>query len=202
MVFGRLSDTLIGKLFLFKIFSTAIGDFNTDNVPSSGFDNYLIYTIWIISTFFNFVVLLNAVIAIISDIFDQVYENMNKNLLKELVTLMAESELLISRKRLFKNKKYIIIIQKETGELESANAESKIAIIRSHMGKLMKSQDRVLFDIERDLKHYVDKKINIKGEEIEHSTDKKLASVTVQLNNLDLNLKQYQDLWQKVSLLS
>lgn len=84
------------------------------------------------------IVLLNALIAIISDIFDKVYESMDSNLMKELVILMVESELLISRKGLFKKKKYVILMSRETGETGQVDVDSKLGVVRHHMAKQVK----------------------------------------------------------------
>ena len=204
LILSRMnSPAFIGKDGIWEAikysYRAGIGDFNTADVPTSGIDNILIYSIWMLSTFINLIVLLNAVIAIISDIFDKVYENMNKNLLKELVVLMAESELLISRKGLFKDKKYIVIIERETGETGKAENDTKIGIIKHHMSRQIKTQDGLIEKIENNIQNSLYKKIMLRSEEIEVSTEKKLELVNHQLESLDLNLKHYQDLMQKIS---
>ena len=118
----------------------------------------MVFSVWVVSTFINLLVILNAVIAVVSDIFDQVYENMNQNLLKELVILMAESELLISRKSLFKQKKYIVLIEKERGDGHQGGHESKIAVIKDFMELQLKKQGRLLEKMERNLGSYIDRK--------------------------------------------
>ena len=197
------SPAFIGKDGIWEAMSysyrTGIGDFNTDDIPTSGIDNLLIYSIWMLSIFINLIVLLNAVIAIISDIFEQVYENMNKNLLKELLFLMAESELLISWKRLFKDKKYIIIIERETGETGKAENNTKIGIIKHYMNKLVKTQDDILENIENNIYNSLHNKIMLRSEKIEVSTEKRLELVNHQLESLDLNLKRCQDFMRKIS---
>lgn len=154
------------------------------------------------------IIILNAVIAIVSDIFDQVYENMNKNLLKELVILMAESELLISRKSLFKSKKYILLVEIEKGDAQVATSETKIGVIKDFMDGQIKKQHRIIQKMERNLQTFIDRKrkswdflwviVTIKSEELENFTEKRLDTVNQQLEILDLHHKGYQDLYQRV----
>ena len=121
-------------------YRTGLADFNTEEFPKNGFDT-LIFIIWILSTFLILIVLLNMLIAIISDIFDKVYENMQNHLLKELVVLMVESEVFISRLKLFKNQRYIIMINKVTGNQSYVDAESKLQVIKISMDKTVDEQN-------------------------------------------------------------
>ena len=83
-------------------------------------------------------------IALVNDIFDKIHENINNNLLKEFVVLMVESELLISRAKLFENKKYIIVVSKEKGNESAVDADSKLGVIKSNMDKKITEQGEVL----------------------------------------------------------
>ena len=122
------SPRFSGENFWFGIkdsYRTGIDDFRTDNYESNR-DEILVRVIWPMNTFLIFIVLLNMLIAIINHTFERVHESIFNNLLKELSILMVETELLVSRERLFSNKKYLIIIEKETGET------SKVDLIVSY----------------------------------------------------------------------
>ena len=129
-----------------------LGAFNTGVIPTSTDYNILIYFIWLLCTFMVFIVMLNMLIALIGGIFDKIHEKMNNNLLKELVVLMVESELLISRSKLFEeNKKYIIVVKKEKGEVGSVGADSKLGIIKMKMGKKISEQRNMVERITKNL---------------------------------------------------
>ena len=57
---------------------------------------------------------------------------------------MVESELLISRAKLFENKKYIIVVSKEKGNESAVDADSKLGVIKSNMDKKITEQGEVL----------------------------------------------------------
>ena len=83
-------------------------------------------------------------IALVSDIFDKIHENINNNLLKELAVVMVESEFLISRARLFYGKKYIIVVRKEKGSESNIDADSKLGVIKLNMDNKIKDQSKIL----------------------------------------------------------
>lgn len=125
------------------LYRTVVGAFNTSVIPATGY-NIEIYIIWLICTFLIFIVMLNMLIALVNDIFDKIHENINNNLLKEFVVLMVESELLISRAKLFENKKYIIVVSKEKGNESKVDADSKLGVIKANMDKKVAEQENVL----------------------------------------------------------
>ena len=57
---------------------------------------------------------------------------------------MVESELLISRSKLFENKKYIIVVSKEKGNESAVDADSKLGVIKNNMDKKITEQGEVL----------------------------------------------------------
>ena len=57
---------------------------------------------------------------------------------------MVESELLISRAKLFENKKYIIVVSKEKGNESKVDADSKLGVIKANMDKKVAEQENVL----------------------------------------------------------
>lgn len=122
---GKLSDSLI------YTWAGGLGDFSFD-----GF-NYdyevMIYILWVIFTVMTTLILLNLLIAIMGDTFDRVQETYAANTSKELCTLMVENEIFVRRGFLFKNQKYIIVIQEERAEEGEESWEGKMKSIRKFM---------------------------------------------------------------------
>lgn len=172
-------------------YRTGIGDFSTDKFATNR-DEILIWIVWVLSTFLILIVLLNMIIAIISDIFEKVHENIQNNLLKELVILMVETELLLSRKTLFKNKKYLIIIEKEKGETSKIDAESKLAILKLNMMKKVSEQKVILENLNREFELHVETELETRGLELETATNKELAK-------LDEKIEQFEHLIGELS---
>jgi transient receptor potential cation channel subfamily V protein 6 len=128
------------------------GDFDTDNFDFR--DEILAYIIWIFATLLVMLILLNLLIAIISDTFEKVMENIENNLLKEIVQIMVENEYLISRKRLFKNVKYLIVISEEKAESGKMSFKGKLEYLKVFMEKERTKQSKALETIEHELKEY------------------------------------------------
>ena len=89
-------------------YGQGMGDFSTDGYDIR--DELLIYIIWFIHTLVTMLILLNLLIAIMGDTFDQVQETSDQNILKDLAGIMVENEILLNRNLVFKNQKYIIVI--------------------------------------------------------------------------------------------
>jgi hypothetical protein len=135
-------------------------------------------------------------IAIISDIFEKVHENISNNLLKELAVLMVETELLISRKRLFKNKKYLIIIAQEKGETSRVDAESKLMILKQYMFKKVNEQEKRLKEISVDFEKFLEEETESKL--VGMSTDKSLASLSEKLDEFERIANDCKEMCEKV----
>ena len=72
-------------------------------------------------------------------------------MLQELTVLMVESELLISRSKLFYGKKYIIVVTKEKPEYIATDITSQLGMMKSNMNKKFKEHTRVLMEITENL---------------------------------------------------
>lgn len=103
------------------------------------------------------IVFLNLLIALISDIFDKIHENMNNNLLKELTEIMVETELMISRDILFKHNKYIIILEKQKGSITQNDIESKLAVIKQNLDLQVANQNEMTDKITKNLENHITK---------------------------------------------
>ena len=82
---------------LANIWVLSFGDFNTE-----GFDNWQ-WALFVIATIFLPLMLLNLLIAIVSDTFDRVYQNRVASDYKELAKLVLEQEYLMFWKRSYLN---------------------------------------------------------------------------------------------------
>lgn len=88
-------------------YKTSLGQFEI-----SSFDHFyggpIAYAFWLMSTVLTTIVLLNMVVAVMGDTFGKLQEDSESSAIKEVVEIMAENEILINRKMLFGNNKYII----------------------------------------------------------------------------------------------
>ena len=171
-----------GENFWYSIidsYKTAIGDFSTDDYESNR-DETLVWIIWLMNTFLIFIVLLNMIIAIISDTFEKVHESKNNNLLKELSILMVESELLVLHKNHFKNKKYMIIIEK-IKDSNHVDHESKLRTIRLNMIKKVKEQKELLDSLYDELKKFSESELEKSLKEDELAINKEYENISRRL---------------------
>jgi len=60
----------------------AMGEFNTDGFVNT--DKYYLYALWFMNVIMTLIVLLNLLIAIMSDTFDRIRESLDNNMYKEL----------------------------------------------------------------------------------------------------------------------
>ena len=96
--------------------------------------------------------LLNFLVAIMGDTFSRVKQTQELTTLQELTQMIQENEFLFSRKRTFRDAKYIIIIEPERAEDPSlSNWEGDVNELKSyieessetHLEELQKLQVRV-----------------------------------------------------------
>jgi len=103
----------IWEAFIYAV-RTGLGDFNVDGFGTS--DELLIWIIFFINTIIVVIIVLNLVIAIMGDTFGKVQETQEATKLQEFASIIRENEFLISRTRLFKHCKYIIVIAPNKSE--------------------------------------------------------------------------------------
>ena len=87
----------------------ALGDFESGDFMT-GYNKTSSITMFIIATFFILVVFMNMLIAIMGDTFGRVQETAEQNGFNERVTLIADHVFLIDIEKMFKGKKYIMIV--------------------------------------------------------------------------------------------
>ena len=74
----------------------ALGEFNTENFKFEG-EDYLIWFIFICTTFITQITFLNMLIAIMGDTFDRVSEVKQQSALKEKISILADYVIVVSR---------------------------------------------------------------------------------------------------------
>lgn len=131
-------------------------------------------------------ILLNLLIAIMGDTFDRVQETYAANTSKELCTLMVENEVFVRRGFIFKNQKYIIVINEEKAEEGEESWEGKMKSIRKFMEATVGVQDRALEDSLEE----IEKKARIRMIEstarVEESVFRRVDMIEKKLNALEV----------------
>ena len=153
------------RAFLYS-YNIAMGEFNTDSFEDVD-DEHLLYTLWFMNTMITLIIFLNLLIAIMGDTFDRVQETAENNKLKELASIMIENELLINRKSLFGDSKYIIIIQEEKAEESLESWEGRLQHLKKYMYNVVESQNKLLKSIEKKIMEEVKEKTEKRGKELE-----------------------------------
>ena len=90
--------------FLYS-YQQALGGFDVSAYERE--DKHLLYFIWFFNTMILFIILLNMIVAVMGDTFDKVQETAVNNILKEIVSIMYENELLFNRNIFPNDSKYI-----------------------------------------------------------------------------------------------
>lgn len=90
--------------FLYS-YQQALGGFDVGAYDRE--DKSLLYFIWFFNTMVLFIILLNMIVAVMGDTFDKVQETAVNSVLKEIVSIMYENELLFNRSIFAKDSKYI-----------------------------------------------------------------------------------------------
>lgn len=125
------------------------------NTSTSGFatkDEEVLWVIYVVNLIIVPVMLLNFVVAIMGDTFAKVKQSQEFRTLQEITQMMQENQFLFSRKRAYKNAKYILVIEPERAEdpglssWEGEVNELKTSIetaSQTHMEELQILQERV-----------------------------------------------------------
>lgn len=125
------------------------------NTSTSGFatkDEEVLWIIYVVNLIIVPVMLLNFVVAIMGDTFAKVKQSQEFRTLQEITQMMQENQFLFSRKRAYKNAKYILVIEPERAEdpgLSSWEGEVnqlKLLIEQAteiHSGEIQRLQDKI-----------------------------------------------------------
>jgi glucan-binding YG repeat protein len=179
-------------------YKAGLGEFDLDNFKANK-DETILYFLWIAATFLILIVFLNLLIAIISDIFDKVHENISKNLLKELVFFMVESEFLINRKSIFKKCKYIILVNKEKGNTGEFDADSKLTVIRHAVDKQVQKHKNEVDKIQSRFSQNIHENITGRVEALESSSSKHLNLLEDKIEETEMLHGQLQSILEALN---
>ena len=201
-IIARIDDTgFAGESFWYAItysYLNALGAFELDDYQDDWWGVYT-HIIWILSVFMIFLVLLNMLIAIISDIFEKVHEKSQNNLLKELTLLMLDTNWIFRLVPFFKNNKYIFVFTKEQGEREQGDESSRIAQMKKYMEKIiMKDEYSQGLD---SINEYVDQKMEQRGLTLEANANIRFASLREKLEDHEEKLKIHSEIFKELRLI-
>ena len=183
---GNLAGNTVFDAFIFS-YKMGLGDFDTDGFDTV--DEEVLWIIFFINTLIILIVLLNLVIAIMGDTFDRVQETQEKSLLKELSQMIRENEFLLSRKRVFKRSKYVIVIEPEKAEGEGKGTwEGKLNQLKtfieesseahiSHLKKLQESIENITVSALDEKVRPIEDKINHKLSQCDQRLEKVMNMV-------------------------
>ena len=127
---GNFAGEEITDGFIFS-YRMILGDFQVSGFSTK--DEEILWILFLLNTVILTIVLLNLVIAIMGDTFDRVQKSQESTMLKELVLMILENEFLVSRKRLFNNAKYIVIIEPERVEGKKISWEGKLGQLKNYI---------------------------------------------------------------------
>ena len=154
-ILGRNADSTnfagkdISEAFIYS-WNTGLGNTSTSGYITK--DEEVLWIIYVINLIIVPVMLLNFVVAIMGDTFAKVKQTQEFTTLQEITQMMQENEFLFSRKRAFKNAKYILIIEPEKAEDPGlSNWEGEVNQIKQlieqasemHSSEIQKLQEKI-----------------------------------------------------------
>lgn len=177
----NLAGEDVWEAFIFA-YRMGVGDFDTDNFAANK-DELLVWIFWFANTLIILIILLNLVIAIMGDTFDRVQETQESTMLQEFSRIIRENEFLISRQNIFKNAKYIVIVQPEKADGVSTSWEGKLNQLKRfleessrkhivHLNRMEKKLERMIESGLEDKLKPLEEKINLKISALENRLQK------------------------------
>ena len=199
---NNFSGNNVWDSFIFS-YRMGLGDFNTDGFGTK--DEVLVWIFWFLNTLIILIILLNLVIAIMGDTFDRVQETQESTMLQEFVSIIRENEFLVSRKRLFKNTKYIIIIQPEKAEGGvNTTWEGKLNQLKRYLEESSRKHIIHLNQMEKNLDKIIEDGLEEKLKPLEDKINQKISSLEIRLQKSNSIFSSYpvKDMLSKVSELN
>ena len=203
-ILGRNSDEEnfsgdnIWDAFIFS-YKMGLGDFDTENFNTP--DEALVWFLWFLNTLIILIILLNLVIAIMGDTFDRVQETQESTMLQEFSSIMRENEFLFSRKRVFNNIKYIIVIQPEKAEGGVTSTwEGKLNQLKRFLEDSSEKHIVHLKKMEKKLEKMIEQGLEEKLKPTEDKINQKIATLELRLQKANKIFAQYpvKELLEKV----
>lgn len=123
LILANNNDKDIEESQFIKTFSQAfiysyrlgLGDFDLDPYSVST-NSIILHILFILSSLFSAVILLNMLVAIMGESFNRVNETAENQRVREHLQLIVENDFLINRRRVFANVKYLIEIKDDIDE--------------------------------------------------------------------------------------
>ena len=196
---NNFSGNTIWDAFIFS-YRMGLGDFDTSGFGTS--DEGLIWTLWFLNTLIILIILLNLVIAIMGDTFDRVQETQESTMLKEFACIMRENEFMFNRKRMFKNVKYIVVVQPERAEGGITTSwEGKLNQLKKFLEESSAKHIDHLNKMEKKLEKMIEVGLEEKLKPTEDKINNKIAIIELRLQKLNKIFVQYpiKDLLEKVN---
>ena len=175
-----------------------VGDFHPEDFSNNRF-LHLVEVIWLVCTFWVMIVFLNLLIAVLSDSFDKIQETLENNLLKEMAIMMSENEILVNRKKVFKDMKYLIVIQKVLSKKKNSGWGGRLNYVNNIIKKTRNTHIMKMDKITRNLESQFDLYTFKRATEMEVKYDKSINYVSDKIDKLDIISKQYIDLYYSLS---
>jgi hypothetical protein len=203
-ILGRNSDEEnfsgdnIWDAFIFS-YKMGLGDFDTENFNTP--DEALVWFLWFLNTLIILIILLNLVIAIMGDTFDRVQETQESTMLQEFSSIMRENEFLFSRKRVFNNIKYIIVIQPEKAEGGVTSTwEGKLNQLKRFLEDSSEKHIVHLKKMEKKLEKMIEQGLEEKLKPTEDKINQKIVTLELRLQKANKIFAQYpvKELLEKV----
>lgn len=194
-ILGRNSDgdnftgDNVWDAFIFS-YKMGLGDFNTDNFNTS--DEGLIWFLWFLNTLIILIILLNLVIAIMGDTFDRVQETQESTMLQEFSSIMRENEFMISRKRLFRGIRYMVIVQPEKAEGGITTSwEGKLNQLKRFLESASEKHIIHLKKMEKKLEKMIEEGLEERLKPTEDKINQKIATLELRLQKANKLFSQY-----------
>lgn len=157
------------RAFIYS-YNQAMGNFDTDAYSQT--DKYYLFSLWFLNTMVTLIIFLNLLIAIMGDSFDRVQETAENNMLKEFAGIMVENELLLDRGKVFKDAKYIIVVQEEKADESTASWEGRLQYLKKFMDKAVDEQKKLLDGLEKSISTTIKEKTEKRAKELELNANK------------------------------
>jgi hypothetical protein len=103
------------KSFIYALiytYKTGLGDFQTDDY-TNGPNNDLVYFLFMLCSFSITLVMLNLLIAIMGETYGRVAAVSEETKLREIASMISDSEFILKREEVFKDSKYVVICSLE-----------------------------------------------------------------------------------------
>ncbi|CDW79229.1 wd-40 repeat protein [Stylonychia lemnae] len=170
---ARFVDSFIGA-FMHQ-YRMALGDFQLDAF-SIQYNVTLVYILFILSSLFSTVILLNMLVALMGESYDRVNSTLENHRVREHLQLIVENEFLINRKKQYKDVKYLIQI-KDDNEVNNEDEQMQ------KLDKLYEMINDLKYQLKIQKKESQQQRDILKHNEIK-SNDLKSQMTRIEFNSL------------------